>query len=160
MFASFLAFVLVVSGLQSGTQARDAQAVAAAKNASVHRMDPSLLDRPFAEWLQNLAGPQVHIAWEVNDCGEQTGNPKVDKGRNFPMCVEAQSALQGKRKLFVALSVGAFKTGVEAGDVRFVYAVIISASGPARSIKKLSQVPEAIKTVPLTDPVALPSPSR
>ena len=146
LLATLLAFALSISGSQAGTQTRDARAIAAAEKTSVHRMDPSLPDRPFVKWLQDMVGPQTRITWEVNDCGEQTGNPESDKGRDFPMCAEAQTTLPRKSKLSVAFSVGTFKTGVQPGSVRFAYAVIIGPGGSTRSIKKLSQVPEAIKT--------------
>lgn len=148
MPAFFLAFLLSVSVLQAGTQARDASAIAAAKKASVHRMDPALPDRPLEKWLREVAGPQARITWEVNDCGEQTGNPEADKGRDFPMCAEAQVRLKEKATLYVSVSVGTFKTGVRPGSVRFAYAVIEHPAGRAKSISKLSQVPEAIKTAP------------
>lgn len=148
MPAFFLAFLLSAGVLQAGAQARDARAIAMVKKTSVHRLDPALPDRPLEKWLRQVAGPQAHITWEVNDCGEQTGNPELDKGRDFPLCAEAQATLQGKRKLTVALSVGTFKTGVDANAVRFAYAVIERPGGPARSIRKLSQLPQAIKATP------------
>jgi hypothetical protein len=146
--AFFVAFLLSVSVLQAGAQARDARAIAAAKNTSAHRLDSSLPDKTLAKWLQDVVGHQTPITWEVNDCGEQTGNPEVDKGRDFPMCAEAQAALEGRRKLYIAFSVGTFKTGVQARSVRFAYAVVNGPDGPARSIRKLSQVPGAIKASP------------
>ncbi len=146
--AFFVAFLLSVSVLQAGAQTRDASAIAAAKNTSVHRLDSSLPDKTLAQWLRDSVGHQARITWEVNDCGEQTGNPETDKGRDFPMCAEAQVTLQGKRKLYIAFSVGTFKTGVQAGSVRFAYAVINGPGSSARSIRKLSQLPEAIKASP------------
>ena len=148
MFASVIALAWALSGLQVGLPARDAQAIAAAKNTSVHRMEASLPDTAFAAWLRSLVGPRAAIKWEVNDCGEQTGNPSADKGRDFPMCAEAQVALGGKRTLSVSLSVGTLKTGVKAGPARFFYAVIVQPDGSIKSIDKLSQMPGAIKTTP------------
>lgn len=148
MLATLLAFALSLGGSQAGVRARDARAITAAKSASAHRLDPSLPERPLEKWLRQAVGPQARIAWEVNDCGEQTGNPEVDKGRDFPMCAEAQIALPGKRTLYVSFSVGTVKAAVRAGSVRFAYAVIEQPHGPAKSIRKLSQVPEAIKATP------------
>jgi hypothetical protein len=148
MLATLLAFALSIGGSQADTQARDAHAIATAKNTSVHRLDSSLPDKTLAKWLQDVVGHQARITWEVNDCGEQTGNPEVDKGRDFPMCVEAQATLQQKSKLSVSVSVGTFNTGVRAAAVRFAYAVIVGPDGSTRSIRKLSQVPEAIKAAP------------
>jgi hypothetical protein len=141
--------ILLSAGVpQAATQARDAEAIAAAKNASVRRMDPSLPDKPLEKWLREVVGRQARITWEVNDCGEQTGNPEADKGRDFPMCAEAQVTLQRKRKLYVAFSVGTLKTGEHAGSVRFAYAVIEPPGGRSIPISKLSQLPEAIKASP------------
>jgi hypothetical protein len=89
MSAFILAFLLSAGVPQAATQARDAEAIAAAKNASVQRIDPSLPDKPLEKWLREIVGHQARITWEVNDCGEQTGNPEDDKGRDFPMCIEA-----------------------------------------------------------------------
>jgi hypothetical protein len=148
MLATLLAFALSISGPQADIQARDARAIAAAKNTSVHRLDPSLANAPFVKWLRGVVGPQPQITWEVNDCGEQTGNPESDKGRDFPICVEAQAALQQKNKLSVSVSVGTLNTGVRPAAVRFAYAVIVGPNGSTRSIRKLSQVPQAMQSAP------------
>ncbi|HET9179175.1 MAG TPA: hypothetical protein VFQ24_12530 [Terriglobia bacterium] len=148
MFAILLAIALSISGPQADTQSRDARAIAAAKNTSVHRLDPSLPDKPLEKWLQNVVGPHTPIAWEVNDCGEQTGNPESDKGRDFPICVEAQVTLPQKHTLSVSVSVGTLNTGVRASAAGLAYAVIVGPDGSARSIRTLSQVPEAIKAAP------------
>lgn len=148
MLASILAVTMAVAGLQAGARSRDAQAIAAAKNTSMHRIEPLLPDKPFEAWLRGLVGPHTRITWEVNDCGEQTGNHELDSGRDFPMCAEAQVNLPKKRKLFVAFSVGTFKTGVKTGAVQFAYAAMTGPDGATKSIKKLSRLPEAIKPVP------------
>lgn len=148
MLAVLLAVALSISGSQADTQARDARAIAAAKNTSVHRLDPSLPNKRLDKWLREVVGSKAPIAWEVNDCGEQTGNPETDKGRDFPTCVEAQVTLEQHRKLSVSVSVGTLDTGVRASAVRFAYAVIVGPGGSARSIRKLSQVREAIKSAP------------
>ena len=148
MLTLLLALALSIGGSQAGVRARDAEAIAAAKNTSAHRLDPSLPEKSLAQWLRDVVGPHTPIAWEVNDCGEQTGNPIADKGRDFPTCAEAQVALPGKRTLYVSFSVGTVKTGVRAASVQFAYAVIVQPAGSAKPISKLSQVPEAIKAAP------------
>jgi hypothetical protein len=145
MFAYTIALVWALNSAQIGIQARDAKAIERAKNTSVHQIETSLPDKAFAVWLRGVVGPQADIQWEVNDCGEPTGNPLLDKGRDFPMCAEAQVTLRGKRKLSVALSVGTFKTGVKAGPASFFYAVIVEPDGSMRSVKNLSRVPKAIE---------------
>jgi hypothetical protein len=148
MSAFILAILLSAGVPQTATQPRDAEAIAAAKRASVNRIDPSLPDKPLEKWLREVVGRQPRITWEVNDCGEQTGNPELDKGRDFPMCVEAQVRVKQKTTLHVSVSVGTFKTGVRPGAVRFAYAVIEQPGGRSKSVRKLSQVPKAIKASP------------
>jgi hypothetical protein len=148
LLATLLAFAISIGGSQADTQARDARAIAAAKNTSVHRLDPSLPERPLEKWLRDVVGPQSQITWEVNDCGEQTGNPEADKGRDFPICAEAKVTLKQKSTLYVSVSVGTLNTGVQPGSVGLAYVVIMEPGGSTRPIKKLSQVPEAIKSTP------------
>jgi hypothetical protein len=145
MTVYILVLLLALVAPQAGMRTRDAKAVQAAKNTSVHRLEPSLPDKPFGVWLRKLVGPKSDIKWEVNDCGEQTGDPQSDRGRDFPMCAEAQVTLVGKRKLSVALSVGTFKTGVKAGAISFYSAAMVAPDGSVTGIKNLSQVPDAIK---------------
>jgi hypothetical protein len=146
MHVSVILFVLALNSQQSALQAINAKAIEAAKNTDVHQIEPSLPSRAFARWLRDVAGPQAEISWEVNDCGEQTGDPSLDKGRDFPMCAEAQVTLGGKRKLHVVLPVGTFKTGIRTGPASFFYAVIVEMDGSQTWIKSLSRLPEAIKT--------------
>jgi hypothetical protein len=127
--------------------ASDAKAIEAAKHTSVGQIENSLPDKPFEEWLRDLIGPQAHMSWEVNDCGEQTGNPEIDKGRNFPMCVSAVVDLAGKRKLDVQLVVGTFKSGVKTGPASFHHAAILVPNGQTNFVKSLSLLPEAIKAI-------------
>ena len=148
MFTTLLVFALSISSWQADVHARDASAIAVAKNTSVHRLDSSLPHKTLAKWLRDVVGPQVSIVWEVNDCGEQTGNPETDKGRDFPMCAEAQATLKQKVTLVISVSVGTFKTGVQPGSVSLSYAVVNGRGGSTRSIRKLSQVPKAIKASP------------
>ncbi len=147
MTAHIFVLLLALGTPQAGVQGRDAIALQAAKNASVHRLEASLPDKHFGVWLRELAGPQAKIQWEVNDCGEQTGDSRSDQGRDFPMCVEAQVALVGNRKLSIALSVGTFKTGVKAGAISFYSAAVVDPGGAVTGIKNLSQVPGVIKGI-------------
>ena len=130
---------------QAQNQTSDVEAIKAAKNTNVRLIERTLPDKRFDQWLRDLVGRQAQITWEVNDCGEQTGDPLVDKGRDFPMCAEAQVTLGGKRKLFVELCVGTFKTGVRTGPATLFYAIIVEPDGSEHIVKTLSGLPEAIK---------------
>ncbi len=142
--------VLFISGLL-GTAfqnpAMDTKAIEAAKHTSVSQIESSLPDKPFENWLREIVGPKFHIAWEVNDCGEQTGNPEIDKGRDFPMCVSALVDLAGNRKLDVQLAVGTFKSGVRTGPASFHHAAVLAPNSQIDFVKSLSRLPAAIKAI-------------
>ncbi len=76
----------------------------------VSKIETGLPKVRFDQWLQSIIGEKMPTTWEVNDCGEQTGTP-VDRGRDFPMCVEARSQ---SFDVYASLSlqVGTFKRGI------------------------------------------------
>ena len=147
MHTSLILFLLALNSQPATPQARDVKAIEAAKNTNVSQIESSLPNKKFEQWLRDTVGAKADTNWEVNDCGEQTGNPELDKGRDFPMCAEAQVTLGEKRKLHVLLPVGTFKTGVKTGPANFFYAVIVESDGAQTWIKTLSRLPDAIKPV-------------
>lgn len=124
--------------------AQDAAAITAAKQAVVRSLDPSLPRVPFSQWLRDVVGPDAATKWEVNDCGEQTGNPALDKDRDFPMCAEALVTLPGQRVLHVSIVVGTFKKGVGASPA-FWAAYLRTSTGTFEPIKTLHEIPAAIR---------------
>jgi hypothetical protein len=88
------------------------RAVAAARSVPVSELDPKLPKIAFDRWLARTAGAGASIDWETNDCGEQTGNPRVDGGRDFPICVEATATLPDHRVVTVAMHVGTVRKGI------------------------------------------------
>jgi hypothetical protein len=139
-----LFFVLVVLGAvpQAPPQAA---AISAAKNAVVQDMEKTLPRVTFEAWVQGLVGAQAALKWSTNDCGEQTGNPALDKGRDFPICAEVQVVVAGDRQLSLSLMVGSTSRGLTVGPPMFRRGNI---SGPKDSevisIEKLSDVPKLI----------------
>jgi hypothetical protein len=75
------------------------QAIEHAKETIVRSVDGTLPNQRLDLWLQDLFGSTARAAWEVNDCGEQTGDPQADRGRDFPMCVEVSIPLDNGRAL-------------------------------------------------------------
>ena len=140
-----LFILLVLNSTEVQNPDSDAKAIEAAKCTSVRQIEKSLPDKPFEKWLRDLIDPQARIVWEVNDCGEQSGNPEVGRGRNFPLCVSASVDLPAKRKLEVSLVVGTFKSGVETGPASFNLTCIKTPNSQIGFIKSLSLVPEAIR---------------
>ena len=60
--------------------------------------------QPFEVWLQNLAGKDARLKWELNDCGEGTGGP-ADRERDMPLCIGIRADLPDGRYLDVEVGV-------------------------------------------------------
>ncbi|MGE5114542.1 MAG: hypothetical protein ACM3JB_27085 [Acidobacteriaceae bacterium] len=83
----------------------------------------------------------AEIRWEVNDCGEQSGNP-ADRGRDFPTCVEASFATEDGRTVDVMVAVGTAKKGVS-GTPTLFSSTITDEKGVAHSVR-LIELPAKI----------------
>jgi hypothetical protein len=93
----------------------------AAKATLASQLESGLPDEALDAWLVNVIGREVPIAWGVNDCGEQTGDPARDAGRDFPVCGELQVTLAPGRSVYLYFSVGTERQGVLDGRaLRFV----------------------------------------
>jgi hypothetical protein len=137
-------FVLVVLGAPPQAPPQ-AAAISAAKNAVVQDMEKALPRVTFEAWLQGLVGAQATLKWETNDCGEQTGNPAVDRGRDFPICAEVEVAVAGDRQLSLSLMVGSTSRGLTVGPPKFRQGRISGPKGSEMiSIEKLSDVPKLL----------------
>jgi hypothetical protein len=109
--AAIAAFSLPLS-LTAQESSRDRRAIEQAQVLSVQTLDPGLPNQPLLPWLTGVAGRGVKITWEVNDCGEQTGNPDADRGRDFPLCVDAIASWPDGRMAIVSVLMGTFQKGV------------------------------------------------
>lgn len=123
----------------------DAVVIDAAKKTIVQTIDPKLPKVTFEEWLRGLVGPQPPITWGVNDCGEQTGNPAQDRGRDFPMCAEARVTLGPKHDMSLYLAMGTFGTGLGSKPPALWMGVLNTPDGKMQWIKTLTEVPALIK---------------
>ena len=123
-----------------------AAAIKAAKDAVVQDIDKALPRTTFEAWLRGVIGAQATATWETNDCGEQTGNPAADRGRDFPLCAEVHVGLSRSRQLSLSLLVGSMSRGLIVGPPAFHHGNI---SGPRGSetiaIQKLSDVTKLIE---------------
>jgi hypothetical protein len=90
---------------------RDAEIIAMTRRIDVHKLDAALPSQSLEAWLTRLVGGAPFVLWEVNDCGEQTGNP-ANTPADFPICAEAAIALPDGRSAALSLVVGTHKKGV------------------------------------------------
>jgi hypothetical protein len=102
--------------LQSRTpeELRSATAIKRVQELPANKLDPTLPTQSFASWFKGVLGPGAELKWELNDCGEQTGDPKVDSGRDIPTCVEVDATNPHKVELEIVVSihVGSTNKGV------------------------------------------------
>lgn len=138
------ALMVLISVGQDPTEGRDAAAIHAARQAIVGVIEPTLPRLSFEEWLWRVVGKEATIKWEVNDCGEQSGDPNQDRIRDIPMCVEVQVDLGSDRELHVSLAVGSLKKGVE-GVPQFWSAYVRRAGGSPQWLKGMGGVSSTIR---------------
>jgi len=87
-------------------RASDRKLIEYARKIQVSKLDEQLPSVPFASWLRQAAGHDVRMTWEVNDCGEQSGDPDLDEIRDLPLCVEADLYVPGGGEGMVMVQVG------------------------------------------------------
>ena len=141
---SVYALIVLASLGQDPADVRDAAAIDAAKHVVVQTIDPALPRVSFETWLRGVVGTDATETWEVNDCGEQTGDPTLDQRLEFPLCAEVEVGLEGQRDLHVSLVVGSFKEGVM-GTPRFWAASVRKAGNTPESIRSLAAIPAAVR---------------
>lgn len=113
-FVHLLAVITIVFAGFSVSHAQSKKQEAAAKryarNIFVSKIEKGMPQTRFDRWFRRLVRKGMKVTYEVNDCGEQTGT-SADKGRDFPMCVEAMADSLDVH-ISVVLGVGTFKRGI------------------------------------------------
>lgn len=107
------------------------------------RVDPALPSISLGEWLSQVLGRDTQIRWDINDCGEQTGNPEIDADVDIPTCAEVDASLKDGREVFLWLLVGTDMKGVV--DDPGLFFGVIKSSGRELMINKLSDLPGRLK---------------
>lgn len=118
------------------------EAIQRVQRLPASQLEPSLPPQPFAAWLKEALGPQAGIEWEVNDCGEQTGDPEADKGRDFPACVAAHATLPDDREVEVLVAVGTRQLGFVGQPA--LRAVSLYESGNWSDLDRLAELPDEL----------------
>jgi hypothetical protein len=90
---------------RSDEEARESRSIKRVQELPASKLDPKLPPQPFASWFKSVLGPGAELKWEVNDCGEQTGNPLTDAGRDFPTCVEVDATNPHKPEIEIVVSI-------------------------------------------------------
>ncbi len=136
--------------------ALEKRAVATVQQVMVSQLDSQLPERSFSLWFNQVVGSQAGVNWQLNDCGEQTGNAS-DRERDLPYCVEVVAITPNERKAFVNILVGSTKRGI--GEKPKLYFAVVEYKGEFYTAKRLSELPDLL-TKPLKPkpkPVVLPN---
>jgi hypothetical protein len=85
--------------------------IARAKGACACAIDGTIDERiSLEEWLKRRALNAV-VAWEANDCGEQTGDPSTTPS-DFPICAEATFSNCVGARSSLGVVVASFRSGI------------------------------------------------
>jgi hypothetical protein len=120
------------------------QTIARVRKLLVSKLEPGMPRVTLEYFLRSEAGAGATLAWEVNDCGEQTGNPAIDGARDIPTCVEADVSLDDGRVLSVMIAVGTVQKGVSGEPSLF--SVLIT--GSSKPVGGLSRIPAELHPLP------------
>lgn len=138
--------LLLPNAVRLRAELDDLEAEERVKKMMVSELDARLPRESFAAWLARIAGPKAKIFWEVNDCGEQTGDPSADEDRDSPACVQASLFLSDGREFGALISVGTWQKGfVGKPAVRQVY---WAEGQQTHSLSRLAQIPDEIRNGP------------
>ena len=94
------------------TSTRDRQMISYAKNLRITRLEHGLPKATFAQWFRSVVGSEARIDWEINDCGEQSGNPADGSSINPPLCAQASAKMSDGRQASVLIAIGTHKRGI------------------------------------------------
>jgi len=123
----------------------DSVLIEAVRSIVAREVDPLLPSISFERWLNGVLGSPAPMQWEINDCGEQTGDPAVDRGREFPRCAQVRAELSGRRTLIVTLSVGS-QQKQPAGAPTYRFGVLIRPDGSQVDVRRLSDLAAVVKS--------------
>ena len=103
--------LLLVPTLLYADQASKEQLLAAAKSTLASQIEPGLPEEPIEYWLQSIVEKDAVWSWELNDCGEQSGNPEIDKDRDMPICGGIE-VTENERVIYLYFLIGFNETGI------------------------------------------------
>jgi len=150
---------LLVCGLyaqSSPEEKKEKETIQHAKGLLVSTLDRSLGKVSLEYFLKyESAGAAIH--WEMNDCGEQTGDPAVDKDGDFPICVETDFDVD-HRSITIFIAVGSSDKGISSAPALFS-ATITESDGKVKSLRQLGELPKELHRPLPKSPRDLPDPA-
>lgn len=140
-------FALLLAGTPFlAAQVTQDEAVAYVQKTPSLSLDPALPKQEFALWLAQLLGPEAETSWEMDDCGEQTGDPAIDSNRDMPVCVSANAALADGRRILISILVGTAEKGFVGKPA--VYDLYWTEGRVIHALRRLSELPAVVRSRP------------
>lgn len=139
----FLLALCSVPVLSMQAQISEDEAVKFVKNLSPSILDSTLPEGHFSVWLASVIGDSAMVQWELNDCGEQTGDPGIDKDRDVPSCVGIYVTFPDRRSLGLTIIVGTSRKGLTGHPA--IYDLYLESKGTSVGVKRLRDLPVALK---------------
>jgi hypothetical protein len=138
-----LAITSCLSFVQSGARPPDSTVIDGVRHIDISRLDSTLPRIALAEWLRQFVADSANLAWEVNDCGEQTGDPSVDTLRDIPTCVSVESNADTAGGFGIMVGVGSVKNGI--GPQPGIYNIYIRTGTNYRTVQSLHELAAILK---------------
>jgi periplasmic protein TonB len=105
-------------------------------------LDAKLPERSLAGWFDQIVGAKAGVVWQLTECGEQIVAPDRT-GQDLPACAEVNANLPDGRKVFVVISVGTFKKGLNGKPQLF--RAFIEHNEEFYQASRLSDLPEMLR---------------
>ncbi len=122
----------------------EARVLTVVKGTPAKELDSALPKARFERWLLDVAGKDAELRWELNDCGEQTGDPAVDSQRDLPICAGVYGQLEGSRAFQILLAIGTQKKGI--GGKPRIRSIIAQTGRRMVDLKYLRDLPKALES--------------
>ncbi|MGH9796233.1 MAG: hypothetical protein ACRD5G_15815 [Candidatus Acidiferrales bacterium] len=145
LLCTFLTLALRASAQSGQAGGMDEERVlTVVKGTPARELDSALPKMRFERWLLDVAGEGAELQWELNDCGEQTGDPAVDSQRDLPVCAGVYGQLEGGRGFQILLVISTRKKGV--GGKPQVHSIFVQTGRRIAELKRLRDLPKALES--------------
>ena len=134
----------VHAAVPSGTDPADSTIIDSVRRLDVSQLDSTLPHIPLATWLKQVVHDSTHLVWEVNDCGEQTGDPAADSVRDIPTCVSIESAVDTRGGFGILIGVGSVEGGINPQPG--IYTIYVRTEIGYRSVRSLHELPAILRS--------------
>jgi len=126
---------------QASEDNNDSMLIERAQRLLVSKLDSSL-PKVTLDYFVRYEAAGTEVRWEVNDCGEQTGNAEADRDRDIPTCVEADFDVD-QRVVNLMIAIGSVKQGLSKTPSVFS-AVVTDSNGQVHSLGRLGELPKQL----------------